>query len=79
MHNHLLDHQAMHEFGLHPGKRPESVDDQALDGRRVFLSCVIAVKIYVVLPHNLRVFIDGKAWKIRYTRLSNQNQAIWSA
>jgi len=44
-----------------------------------FLPCVIAVKIYVVLPHNLRVFIDGKAWKIRYTRLSNQNQAIWSA
>ena len=40
---------------------------------------VIAAKIYVVLPHNLRVFIDGKAWKIGYTRLSDQNQARWSA
>src|ERR1700686_71996 len=44
-----------------------------------FLPCVIAAKIYVVLPENLRIFVDGKARKIRYTRLSNQNQAIWSA
>ena len=40
-----------------------------------FLSYVIAEKIYEVLPANLRVFIDGKARRIRYTRLSNQNQA----
>jgi Berberine and berberine like len=40
------------------------------------LPYVIAEKIYVVLPHNLRVFIDGKARRIRYTRPSNQNHAI---
>ena len=45
-------------------------------GKRLLsLPCVIAAKIYVVLPHYLGVFIDGKTRKIRYTHPSNRNQA----